>query len=233
VLAARRRARVLSVLLVLTATSWVAAFAVPLPGVVAWAWTALLGLDLVALVIAGRRRAVRRASAARERRHRAAQVRRRSERPARPGPAVTAAASEAGVTGTASEAGVTGTASEAGVTGTASEAGPLAAPAADTRGPASAHRPERASQRVARELSEGTPSASWTPVPVPPPTYTRKPAVPRPEPAPLGPPLTPPPAEPPVAPEAPRAPRPWDENRSFADDLDLDVVLARRRAVNS
>ncbi|HEY6795484.1 MAG TPA: hypothetical protein VI248_12475, partial [Kineosporiaceae bacterium] len=55
-LAARRRARVLSLLLVLTAASWAVAFVVAALGPVAWAWTGLLGLDVVALLIAGRRR---------------------------------------------------------------------------------------------------------------------------------------------------------------------------------
>jgi hypothetical protein len=93
-------------------------------------------------------------------------------------------------------------------------------------------RPERASERVARELGEGVPGAVWTPVPVPPPTYTLKPAAPRPDPAPLELPAPPAPSAEPAALQTPRPPRPWDDDRTFADDLDLDAVLARRRAVN-
>jgi hypothetical protein len=37
--------------------------------------------------------------------------------------------------------------------------------------------------------------------------------------------------EPPAAESRP-ARRPWDDDREWADDLDLDAVLARRRAVN-
>ncbi|HEY6794632.1 MAG TPA: hypothetical protein VI248_08110, partial [Kineosporiaceae bacterium] len=93
---------------------------------------------------------------------------------------------------------------------------------------------ERASARVARELGRGAPSDVWTPVPVPPPTYTLKPAVPRPEPPPLQvtPTLPPRPAEPATAGSAARVTQPSADDRSFADDLDLDAVLARRRAVN-
>ena len=52
------------------------------------------------------------------------------------------------------------------------------------------------------------PDDGWEPVAVPPPTYTMKPMAPRPQ------------------------PRPWEGERDFADDLDLDAVLAKRRAVN-
>ena len=76
---------------------------------------------------------------------------------------------------------------------------------------------------------------TWTPVPVPRPTYLMKPVVPRPEPAPL--------AEPVVEPEGPPqltvVPDPVVEpdvapvgeaEHSWADDLDM--FLARRRAAN-
>jgi hypothetical protein len=98
-------------------------------------------------------------------------------------------------------------------------------------------RPEPASERVARELTGA--GRDWTPVPVPPPTYTMKPAAPRPEPTTSG--------LPGAAPSSSdrgcvdqssgeaaevRSARPWDEDPTWADDLDLDAVLARRRAVN-
>jgi hypothetical protein len=64
---------------------------------------------------------------------------------------------------------------------------------------------------------------SWTPVPVPPPTYTLKPMAPRREPAPL---QTPAPEQPQLAPAA----RAWVHEEPA--DVDLDDVLERRRAVN-
>ena len=66
---------------------------------------------------------------------------------------------------------------------------------------------------------------TWTPVPVPPPTYTLKPIAPRPEPAPLEPELAPAAAHPAAAagPSLRLVPEP---------EVDLDSVLARRRAVN-
>jgi hypothetical protein len=67
---------------------------------------------------------------------------------------------------------------------------------------------------------EGT----WVPVPVPPPTYTLKPVAPRPAPAPLEPALAP--AAAPAATVAPQL-RLVEE-----PEVDLDSVLARRRAVN-
>jgi hypothetical protein len=65
---------------------------------------------------------------------------------------------------------------------------------------------------------------TWTPVPVPRPTYTMKPVAPRPEPAPL---------EPAIAPAAPPAAATRVSLRLVEDpEVDLDSVLARRRAVN-
>jgi len=214
--AARRRARVLSWLLVLTATAWTASVAVPAAEVVGWIVTGLLLLDLAALVVTGRRRAVRRATVERDRRHQVQLARREA--------AARRAEREAAL----------------------ATAAPATAPSADgaavpSSTPAPTPRPERASERVARELEEGM-SAVWTPVPVPPPTYTLKPAVPRPEPAPLDLPVDPAPtptdpaaasaADTPDAAAGARGKRPWDDDRTFADELDLDAVLARRRAVN-
>jgi hypothetical protein len=209
--AARRRARVLSLLLIGTATAWALCLVAPGLDALAWTVTALLGLDLLALVATGRRRAVRGRVRELERRHRADLARREVARRRPSPPAVPSSA---------------------------------VAAAADTRpaGPATAPVPpvERASERVARELDEGAAAAVWTPVPVPPPTYTLKETAPWPEPAPLDLPSPPPPvptdpaaataASAPAAQDRPK--RPWDEDRSFADDLDLDAVLARRRAVN-
>jgi hypothetical protein len=64
-------------------------------------------------------------------------------------------------------------------------------------------------------------AGTWTPIPVPPPTYTLKPMAPRPEPAPL---------ETPAAPPAASAPRLAVLEEPA--DVDLDDVLERRRAVN-
>jgi hypothetical protein len=79
-----------------------------------------------------------------------------------------------------------------------------------------------AQQPAAREAlaADGT----WTPVPVPPPTYTLKPVAPRREPAPL---------EPAVAPAARPAAAAAPSLRLVEEpEVDLDSVLDRRRAVN-
>jgi hypothetical protein len=66
--------------------------------------------------------------------------------------------------------------------------------------------------------------ATWTPVPVPPPTYTLKPVAPRPQPAPL---------EPALDPAAqPAAAAPAQLRLVPEPEVDLDSVLDRRRAVN-
>jgi hypothetical protein len=231
--AARRRARVLSILLASTATGWLAGTVVPALRIVGLLPTALLALDLAALVISGRHRAVLRARAERERRRRIEEARRaRRAEPARP-PAVEAEAEPPRATTPV----------------TATEPTEVA-----DAGVAAALRPERASERVSRELSEGTPSDAWTPVPVPPPTYTLKATAPRPAPARPEAPAEPASSEAPEAAEGAEAGRPgtrsaaetsqngsadsdgeartWQDDRSFADELDLDAVLARRRAVN-
>jgi hypothetical protein len=76
------------------------------------------------------------------------------------------------------------------------------------------------------------PDDTWTPIPVPRPTYMLKPVVPRPDPVPLEPELAPSTASPAATSSAPAQakPKPWDTEHTWADDL--DVVLARRRAVN-
>jgi hypothetical protein len=166
----------------------------------------LLILDVVALAVSGRRRAVRRAVAERNRHRESEQRRARPRRQAAPGVERPAAS------------------------GTAPSQPDL--PVAEAAVAADETSAEPPAERVARELAEG--GTPWTPVPVPPPTYTLKPAAPRPEPAPLDLPRAteapaPEPEEPAPAPEsAPAA----EADRTFADDLDLDAVLARRRAVN-
>jgi hypothetical protein len=83
---------------------------------------------------------------------------------------------------------------------------------------------------TAVEPDDGT----WVPVPVPPPTYTLKPMAPRPQPAPLQVRPVPETAESDLADAAPE--RPWERaagrGGDLAQPLDLDEVLARRRAVN-
>jgi hypothetical protein len=79
-----------------------------------------------------------------------------------------------------------------------------------------------AQRPAAREALAG--DGTWTPVPVPPPTYTLKPVAPRPEPAPLEP-ASASVGQPAVA--APPSLRLVEE-----PEVDLDSVLARRRAVN-
>jgi hypothetical protein len=204
--AARRRARVLTVLLALTGVAWVVSVPVPAVTVAAVAASVLLVLDVVALVVTARRRAVRRSVARTHRREldrrRAVVARRRRAVPA----------------------GIAPSAVSTSPIPTPAVADVVSRPGADAEPPA---------ERVAREMAGG--GTPWIPVPVPPPTYTLKPTAPRPEPAPLD--LTPTPrptepGEPGADPAVARTPRPWDADRTFADDLDLDAVLARRRAVN-
>jgi hypothetical protein len=204
--AARRRVRVLTVLLTLTGMAWVASVWVPVATAMAVGVSVLLGFDVLALLVAARRREVRRAAAARARRR---ELERRKAARARQAPARPAVTTAGGEVSTGAED----------VTAEASSRPVVEAPA----------------ERVARELPEG--GTPWVPVPVPPPTYTLKPAAPRPEPAPLDLPLPSRPTDPAgqveVDPEpAARTPRPWEADRTFADDLDLDAVLARRRAAN-
>jgi hypothetical protein len=192
-----------------------ASILVPAIDLVAIVVTALLGLDLIALVVSARHRAVRRAAFERARRHEA--ERRRAEVTRRQPVAASDGRLAPPITKTDCPAVAAGEAVDVGTRGSGVEA------------PA---------ERVARELAEG--GVPWVPVPVPPPTYTLKPMAPRPEPAPLDLPSVPHPPDPDPLTEQQaeptegdtRPPWPWEADRTFADDLDLDAVLARRRAVN-
>lgn len=210
--AAHRRVRVLAVLIALTAVTWVFTAVSSTFTASAVLATSLLVLDLLALVVSGRRRAVKQAVAERERRRQIERRRALARRRA------TVAADEAVLP--------------------VPEMAERTAPVVERPEPDAEPLAEPAAERVARELAEG--GTPWVPVPVPPPTYTLKPAAPRPEPAPLELPPSPAPTDPAQAVgsvdeadlEQERAPRPWETDRTFADDLDLDAVLARRRAVN-
>ena len=214
--AAARRARLLMTLSVVALTSWgiVALPGVPWPAAVPA--TALLVLDVAGLVVGARRRATERRVAARRLARTVAGAQRslaQSRRVDRP------------------------------------VASTLPEPRAD-RGDGAAHRPVAADVAVHEDQDD-----TWTPVPVPVPTYLLKPVVPRRPPPPLegeetapagsaasvsggastaGSPVGPtsvPAAPSPVAdPAAQTPPRPWEVEHTWADDLDL--FLARRRAVN-
>lgn len=232
--AARRRAQVLLVLVAVTATGWLAVPATGLPVAVAVASTALLVADLIALRVLALRGAVRRAAAS------------RAAEPRRTAPAADAPAHRPARRGTVQAA------RAAAATAARRRAAAAAALAADT---------DSAGEKLSAD-------STWNPVPVPPPTYTLKPVVPRPEPAALdlstgghdgAAPAIPASADDPadeptgtahavaappavvevgtgtedrVATSDPAPPRPWEDGRRWADDLDLDAVLARRRAVN-
>ncbi len=230
-LAARRRARVLLVLLTATSAAWASVPLGVLPGWVAVLPTVLLALDLVALRMVAVNAACRR---------RALSARRNDARPAQA--TAGAARRPAGARRPIRPA---GSAAAARVAAQAAAARRRAAqaPAAGERGAA------------AMLTADGT----WDPIPVPVPTYTLKPAVHRPQPPALAPSEggpahdatidgsglswldTAPGAAAEAAAQAAasgsgneaRAPRrPWEAEREWADDLDLDAVLARRRAVN-
>lgn len=232
--AARRRAQVLLVLVALTATGWLAVPVAGLPVAVAVAATALLGADLIALRVVALRGAVRRAAAS------------RAAEPRRSAPAADAPAHHPVRQETVQAA------RAAAATAARRRAAAAAALAADT---------DSAGEKLSAD-------STWNPVPVPPPTYTLKPVVPRPEPpvldlstgghdgaAPAVPASADEPAAestgtahaaaaPPAVVEAstgtedrvaapdPASHRPREDGRRWADDLDLDAVLARRRAVN-
>lgn len=235
--AAARRVRVLVGLLAAAGASWGATV---IPGVHWWVGTpatALLLLDLVALALSGRRRARARREVARQVARRVGQAQRRvgaaTPRGVRPARTVQLVPSLAGRE-TAEHPTVELPAVPA---ATASSGGRSRAAAASSTAPA-----------------EGT----WTPVAVPPPTYTLKPVVHRGAPDRFVqdlPDLEPVPAAASPSPFAPAAPprtgaaaaasaaagasgpsgagaglRPWDADHTWADDL--DDVLARRRAVN-
>jgi hypothetical protein len=217
---ARRRAVVLLTLAVVTVLSWVLAV-VPSFGLPVWAAgpaTLLLGLDLLALRSVARRRAGR--ALAERARSRGAQSSRRLEddrpvaEPARGRdlPGRPAAPVVPGAARTSRPAGST-----ARSVGTSSGRAVPPRPAARPAAPAAAVRPEWEDRRWEDEtgpiygVERPNPLAGdggWAPVAVPRPVYTMKPVAPRPQ------------------------PRPWTDERDFADDLDLDAVLAKRRAVN-
>ncbi len=221
-LAASRRAGVLITLLVFTLTSWAV---VALPSVPWWAAlpaTALLIADVTALVLSARARASHRRAAAR-----------------RSATLIMQSAVRAGERGSDRPAGRDARPSVhtgAAMTG-ARDAGPSRA-----RGMDAVLDLDRLSGETAPSASERTESAdTWTPVPVPVPTYLLKPVVPRPEPV-VEDDVAPPaadsaetkdsvPAEPKLAlAPAPERTRPWETEHTWADDIDL--FLARRRAVN-
>jgi hypothetical protein len=209
--AAARRARVLIALAVTALTSWTVVF---LPGVPAWTAlpaTALLLTDVTLLVVTGRRRAARRRLAARRAVLMVAAAQRRAARPAAP-----VIAPQSGVVG------------QAGAPPSESVEVDLRTGAEDRPSPRS--RP-----------AEPAPPGTWTPVPVPRPTYLLKPVVPRPEPEVLqsdgtGPdgaaPAPLPTAQVSTAQVSSAQPveEPQTPQHTWADDL--DDVLARRRAVN-
>jgi len=206
--AAARRARVLLVLAMITLTSWAV---VAVPQVPIWAAvpaTGLLLTDVVVLMVSGRRRAARRRAEARVVASRIAVAQRR-----------TVAAAKGRSTGA--------TPSRRVVAPAVATVSSTSAPVVEAE--ASLTDAEGTSSRPAEPAVE---DGTWTPVPVPRPTYMLKPVVHRPEPRPLDesvvddPDASAPVATPPVEP----APRPWEVEHTWADDL--DVVLARRRAVN-
>ncbi len=214
--AAARRARVLLSLAVVAITSW---GIVALPGVPFWMAvpaTTLLVLDVVALVVSARRRTSARRAAARRLARTAAlaQVRLAAQR--RP-----TAPAEVPLPAPRSDA--------------VAEAASGASPATPVE-PAASTGPSAGS-------SAGADDGTWTPVPVPRPTYMLKPVVRRAEPAPLESDPDVPPAATASVPERPTQPRqpqrpaqpvtpprPWEVEHTWADDLDL--FLARRRAAN-
>jgi hypothetical protein len=219
--AARRRAQVLLGLVTATVLGWGAVPLLGLSALIAAMPTLLLGAYLAMLRTLAVRRAARRATAA----PRPAEPPRDTEAPR---PRTTRPA-----------------------------AGPSPVQAARAAAEAAARR--RADEAAA--LAEGTdnaaeklaPASTWDPVPVPPPTYTMKPMAPRAEPAPLdfatdghdG--AAPAAGTGPASGEAAdgtAGPEPDEEangtetagprpdSQRWADGLDLDAVLARRRAVN-
>lgn len=87
-----------------------------------------------------------------------------------------------------------------------------------------AARPAPAAEPATETATEPAVSGpAWVPVPVPRPTYTLKPEARRPEPAPL-------PAEPGTTPTVAADARPEAPTAATTGGLDLDAVLARRRA---
>jgi len=262
--AALRRARVLGLLIVATMASVALATLTPAPIWMPAPAATLLVLDLVALVVSGRRRAAARRAVAREVALRTLAAGHRVEAARKAAPAAGTANRPAGSSARSASGSVAGAGRADRVVATASgtragsEPGRVAAVAIvgqDGAGHEAADRDgaghdgaghdgagHDGARRTASRLvpvpplrtAASSPSSAgvsggpgWTPVAVPPPTYTLKPVARRAEPRALD--LTPP-----AAPQP--APRPWDidpvTERPWADELDLDLVLARRRAVN-
>lgn len=212
--AARRRAVVLLALVAATSASWGLVAVAGAPPLVAAPASVLLALDVVALRSAARRRASR--AMARRRAERLETIGRERAAGAVTVPTVTGAPVTA-PTARSRSARPAGSSARAAASASGRPAAPRPArPAAPVVAPAAAHRPEWDDRRWEDETGEivgierVNPLAveGWAPVPVPVPTYMTKPVVERPK------------------------PKPWTPERDFADDLDLDAVLARRRAVN-
>jgi hypothetical protein len=181
--ASRRRARVLLALVVLTGIGWALTALAMVPLWAGAPMSALLGLDLLALVASGRARARRNRIALADHRRRAADRR----------------------------AGEAADAARRARVERASDRRQVAAPAAEP-------------DLVASMADD---DGTWVPVPVPPPTYTMKAYAPRPEPAPLT-----PTASTAATVPAPPAAVPTLTPDEAVQELDLDAVLERRRAVN-
>jgi hypothetical protein len=205
--AAHRRAAVLLTLVGATVLSW-ALVLVPAAGAPVWEAvpaSLLLALDLVALRSAARRRASR------------AMARRRAERIERIGRERVAEAARAAGPARLRTVRPAGSSARAAATASGRSAGGRPArPAVPVVAAAATSRPgwddrrweDETGEIVGIERPNPLAAEGWAPVPVPTPTYMSKPVVERPK------------------------PRPWTPERDFADDLDLDAVLARRRAVN-
>ncbi|MBL8932787.1 MAG: hypothetical protein JNL54_21910 [Kineosporiaceae bacterium] len=165
--AAARRARVLTTVAVFAATSWAV---VALPQVSFWVAvpaTVLLVADLVVLGVSGRRRSARRRARARQSAMRVVAAEHRTASRARRAPAAVPRQDRA--------------------IATPPGAGPNEL-RLDLDAAASGETGARAAERAAAERRSPTEADgdTWTPVPVPRPTYMLKPVVPRSAPAPLG-----------------------------------------------
>ncbi len=236
----------LSVLSLAALTSWVGAAATSISWTAAMPATTLLALDLVALVASGRRRAAARRVVARDIARRTAVAGRKvaaaqaAARVAAAADAVAAAARLSVAVSAAAGESIAGRPlrierrvgdrrrsarhtpdRRVAAVGVGSPMG--AAGSTVVRHPVLAVLPGMAQDAGAAGAAEVAQGAgvvevkddrenTWVPVAVPPPTYTLKPVAHRAEPRPL---------------ELPRT-----GTADWADDLDLDAVLARRRAVN-
>lgn len=215
---AQRRARLLVCLGGLTAVGWLLVALTPLPWMAAAAPTTLLVLDVALLVAAARRRS--RATVA------APQVT-GSLRDVAPVPVQPATVQPATVQPASFAPTITAGAATDSAVGHSAQGSVLDLTRLEGDGYVDVRETGAAS-------AEADPAAGWVPVPVPPPTYTLKAKA---RPAPSRPLASPTPAHTIDAdPGQPGAARERDEHAASADaagdPLDLDVVLARRRAVN-